>query len=140
MNYVNTFIAVAEDCPVRSSAIPRAKPDKKKSVAVIQYELLADAPYVYTQEDVLFQTHARHKGISATELEARGDALRQEFFGRPQACLRTSSLARTYGWGFHFDREGKVALCPMESSAYETFAGGEQGSPTALKAFRSSRA
>ncbi len=139
MNYVDSFIAVAEDCPVRNSVVPQAKPDKKKSVALIQYELLADAPYVYTQEDVLFQTYVRHKEIPPKELEARGDALREEFFAKPQVCLRTSPLARKYGWGFHFDRGGKVALCPMESSGYRTFANGDPGGPTALKAFRSSR-
>jgi len=140
MNYVDSFIAVAEDCPVGAAVVPQAKPDKKKSVAVIQYELLAGTPYIYTQEDVPFQTHAQHKDIPATELEARGDAPREEFFARPQACLRTSPLARAYGWGLHVDHEGKVALCPMESSAYRTFADGEQGGPTVLKAFRSGRA
>ncbi len=140
MNYVDSFIAVADDCPVRTSVVPPAKPDTKKSVAVIQYELLADAPYVYTQEDVLFRTSARHKGIPPAELEARGDALREDFFAKPQPCLRASPLFKKYGWGFHFDRGGKVALCPMESSEYTTFAAGQQGGPTVLKAFRSSRA
>ncbi len=140
MNYVDSFIAVADDCPVQSGVVPPAKPDKKMSVAAIQYELLADAPYIYTQEDVLFQTHVRHKGILTAEVETRGEALRAEFFARPQACLRASPLARRYGWGFHFDRVGKVALYPMESRGYRTFAIGGQGGPTVLKALRSNRA
>ncbi len=139
MNYIDTFIVVAEDSPVQNSVVPQVKPEKKKSVAVIQYELLADASYVYTQEDVLFQTYVRHKEIPYKELEARADDIREKFFAQPQPCLRTSPLARKYGWGFHFDREGKVALYPMESSAYRTFAHVEKGSPTILKAFWSSR-
>ncbi len=140
MNYVDSFIAIADDCPVRTGVVPPAKPDTKKSVAVIQYELLADAPYVYTQEDVLFLTHMRHTSIPPAEVEARGEALREEFFATPRACLRASPLAKKYGWGFHFDRAGKVALCSMESSAYRTFATGEHGGPTVLTALRSRRA
>ena len=139
MSYVDSFITVAEDCPVPRSVVPQAKSEKKKSIAAIQYELLADAPYVYTQEDVLFQTYVRHKGIPLTDLEARGDALREEFFSKLQPCLRTSPLARKYGWGFHFDRAGKVALYPRESTEYQSFANGERGGPKVLKAFRSRR-
>lgn len=139
MNYVDSFITVAEDCPVHKGVVPQTKSEQKRSVAVIQYELLADAPYVYTQEDVLFQTYVRHKAIPPKDLEGRREALRKEFFTKPQPCLRTSPLARKYGWGFHFDREGKVALYPMESSGYERFANGEQGGPKVMKAFRSRR-
>lgn len=140
MNYIDSFIAVADDCPVRTGVVPPAKPDAKKTIAVIQYELLAGAPYVYTQESVLFLTHVRHTGIPPAAVEARGELLREEFFATPRACLRASPLAKKYGWGFHFDRQGKVALCPMESSTYRTFAAGGQGGPTVLKAMRSRRA
>ena len=139
MNYVDSFITVAEDCPVRESVVPQAKSEKNKSVAAIQYELLADAPYVYTQEDVLFQTYIRRQGIPLNDLEARGDTLREEFFSKPQPCLRTSPLARKFGWGFHCDRAGKVALYPRESTEYQSFAHGERGGPKVLKAFRSRR-
>jgi len=140
VNYIDTFIVVAEDCPVSHSVVPESKADRKKSVAVIQYELLAEKPYELTQEDVLFQTHVLHKQVPADELKASGAPMREEFFAQPQPCLRTSPLARKYGWGFHFDSAGKVALYPVESSEYQQFSC--EASPSLgqrLKAFRSSR-
>jgi len=125
MNYIDTFICVAEDCPVGTSVVPRAATGKKKSAAVIQYELLAEHPYIYTQEDVLFETHVRGRELSPEEIKERGAAMRDDFFAKPQPCLRTSPLAKKYGWGFHFDHDGKVALCPMESSDYAALAQGE---------------
>src|SRR5437879_1450340 len=109
MNYIDTFIVVADDCLASTGIVPTAK-SEKKPIAVIQYHMLAGHPYEYTQEDVLFQTFVLHKEIPAKELQARGHALRKEFFAKPQPCLRTSPLAKKYGWGFHCDHEGKVAL------------------------------
>ena len=135
MNYVDTFILTAEDCPASTGVVPQAKTEKKP-VAVIQYEMLAGHPYEYTQEDVLFQTFVRHKGVPAAELKARGKAMREEFFAKPQACLRASPLAKTYGWGFHFDEKGKVALYPKGSAEYEKLS---KRASRVLKALRSSR-
>lgn len=131
MNYVDTFIVTAEDCPAATGVVPEAKPEKK-TVAVIQYEILAGHPYEYTQEDVLFETHARHKQIPTKERKAR----REEFFAKEQPCLRTSPLAKTYGWGFHFDEEGKVALYRKGSKEYEQLS---KKASKVLKAMRSSR-
>lgn len=39
-----------------------------------------------------------------------------QFFANSQACLRSSLLPKRYGWGLLFEQEGRVALCPMESS------------------------
>jgi hypothetical protein len=135
MNYTDTFITVAEDCPVTTSVIPGVK-SEKKPVAVIQYEMLADHPYKYTQEDVLFETFARHKGIPAEELKARAAHMREEFFSKPQPCLRTSPLAKKFGWGFHFDPKGKVALYAVHSIEYKKFS---KQAGKVLKALRSAR-
>ncbi|ALS28644.1 hypothetical protein IJ21_32530 [Paenibacillus sp. 32O-W] len=54
-NYYRTLIAVADDCPLRASKVPEGR-GGKKSIAQIQYEMLAGHPYEYTQEDVLFHT------------------------------------------------------------------------------------
>ena len=132
-NYYNTFIQVADDCPLAAGVAPVEK-GGKKTVAVIQYELLAGNPYRYTQEEVLFETYVRHKGVPSDEL---GTA-RQAFFAKPQACLRASPLPKSYGWGLHFDHEGKVALYGVESAEYRRFT--EDGTLTLLKAMRSSRA
>jgi hypothetical protein len=136
MNYIDTFITVAEDCPTEKALVPEPR-GGKKSVAVIQYEMLDGHPYEYTQEDVLFQTHAQHKGIPPAELKAKGKKLREDFFARDQPCLRTSPLARKYGWGFHFDPKGKVAMVPMESKEYKQLS---KSASKVLKALRSSRA
>lgn len=136
MNYLDTFITVADDSPTASSIVPEER-GGKKTVAVIQYEILAGHPYEYTQEEILFLTHARHKEIPAATLKANGKKLREEFFAKEQPCLRTSPLARKYGWGFHFDPQGKVALYSVESKEYKQLA---KKASKVLKAFRTSRA
>ena len=35
------------------------------------------------------------------------------------ACMRSSPLPKTYGWGLHFDAAGRVALVSLESPDYE---------------------
>ena len=133
MNYYDTFIEVAEDCPTTIASIPEAKADRK-TLAVLQYELIANHPYEYTQEDVLFESHAEHKHIPA----AARPAEREKFFSKGQACLRASALGKRYGWGIHNDANGKVALYPVESEAYARLANASD--LTHLKAMRSRRA
>lgn len=134
-NYYRTIIAVADDCPVDRSEIPVDKPGKK-TVATIHYELLAGKPYGVTQEDVLFETWFRRQDDQPTD-PAEVARLRAEFFAKPKPCLRTSPLAKRYGWGFLFDEEGRVALCPMESEEYRSIL--DRGDIRVLKAMASSR-
>jgi Family of unknown function (DUF6157) len=133
MNYYNTFIAVAEDCPVQASEIPATK-GGTKTVPVLQYEMIANHPYKYTQEDVLFEVFALRNQIE----EAQKQAEREKFFSKGQPCLRTSSLGKRYGWGIHHDAQGKVALYAVESEQYQKFM--NDTSITHVKAMRSSRA
>lgn len=139
-NYYETFIAVADDCPAAGGVVPETAEGKAPSIAAIQYALLADAPYVYSQEDVLFHTYALRAAFSPEELAARGDELRAAFFAKSQACLRASPLGKRFGWGLHFDADGKVALCPRDSDTYRAFVAGEGGGPKVVKAMRSKRA
>ena len=83
--------------------------------------------------------HARHKGITPDELAARGEALKAEFYAKPQPCMRASMLPKKYGWGIHFNAEGKLALLPMESPEYRGFADGEVAGVKLLAAMRNSR-
>jgi Family of unknown function (DUF6157) len=136
VNYVRTLIAVADDCPVTRGVVP---PDRgaQRTVASVQYAMPADRPYGQTQEDVLFGTWLERQNtpdLSAADI-AR---LREEFFSRPQACLRSSPLPKKYGWGLHFDDEGRVALCPMDSKHYRELVTGHE--VHVLKAMRSKRA
>jgi len=116
MNYINTFIAVSPDTKAKVGSVPLAR--GKRSIAQIEYELISSHPYKFTQEEVQFAVHVERTGIAPAQLKAKRSKLWSDFFSKPTACMRTSPLARSYGWGLHFDREGKVALVPMESPKY----------------------
>ncbi|MBB6670441.1 DUF6157 family protein [Cohnella nanjingensis] len=120
-NYYNTFITVSRDCPAERGMVP---PDKKngQTKPSIEFELAADHPYTYTQEQLLYEVYVRHQGIPEAE---RGSALFEAFHEKPKPCLRASMLPKKYGWGIHFNAEGKLALYPVESPEYRAFADGE---------------
>lgn len=132
-NYLGTFIEVAEDCPVSIAEVPAGR-GAAKTVAQLQYEMLAAHPYEFTSDDVLFEVWATRQGIA----DADKDAERERFFAKDQACLRASPLGKRHGWGTHHDDEGRVALVAVESQRYRQLA----GSPAIAhrKAMRSKRA
>jgi hypothetical protein len=132
-DYVSTFIAVADDCPATAAEVPPTT-GRAPSVAALQYALLVDSPYALTSDDLLFEVHARRVGIEEQDRAAR----RAEFFSRPQACLRSSPLAKRYGWGFHHDADARVALVPLGSPRYEELRA--DGAVRVVKAMRSRRA
>ena len=115
-NYQNTFIEIADDCPVRIGEVPPQKGDNK-TVATTQFELIAHHPYQYTSDDVLFQVFAEKNKISRNEQPAA----RVEFFSKGQPCLRSSPLTKRYGWGVHSNAEGKVAIYAVDSPEYKQF-------------------
>lgn len=131
-NYYNTLIQVALDCPVAAS-YPPVERSGRRTVALIQYELLLARPYEYTQAELLFEVFAQQKGIPEDERAAAWEA----FWAKPQACMRASPLPKQYGFGIHFDEAGRAALCPMESAEYQRLS---EGGVTLVKAMRSSRA
>lgn len=114
-NYVDTLIEVAADTKVQQGTQPQ--PKDKKTVARMQYELIALHPYKYTSDDIVFRVYAERNNIPKEE---QGPA-REKFFSRGQPCLRTSPLTKTYGYGIHSNSEGKVALYGMETEAYQRF-------------------
>ena len=115
-NYFNTFIAVAEDCPAEAGEVPPLR-GTKKSVANLQFELLRDHPYELTSDEVLFRIHVLRKEVPSTEM----DAAREAFFSKGQPCFRASPLTKRYGWGVHYDAEGRMALVGMDAPAYADF-------------------
>lgn len=137
-NYYNTFITIAEDCPVEQGKVP---PDKKsgKTKAGIEFELAFNQPYAYTQEELMYEVHIRHNEFPEEQLAAVGEQIREEFFSKPKACMRASMLSKKFGWGIHFNAEGKLALVPMESAAYREFVEGKREEVKLLRAMRSSR-
>jgi hypothetical protein len=52
VNYLATFIAVADDCPAAVGTKPPLT--SKPTTARVQYEMLLSAPYRHTSEDVIF--------------------------------------------------------------------------------------
>ena len=116
-NYTNTFIEVAEDCPVQSAEIPPIKGDNK-TIANLQYEMVFNNPYKYTSDDVLFHCYTMRNSIPASEMEKS----RQTFFSKGQACMRASALPKRYGFGVHHNEESKMAILPLESEEYKKLA------------------
>lgn len=138
LNYFKTLIAVADDCPVAASEVPA--PRGGPTVASLQYRMLAEHPRTYTQEDVLFQTWLDRQELPRKPAAAELRRLREEFFAKPQACLRASPLPKKYGWGLLFDDEGRITLTPMESLEYQRIADGKVAGVRVVKAMRSKRA
>jgi Family of unknown function (DUF6157) len=133
MNYHDTLIEVADDCPVAEAQVPLAR-GAKRTKAVVEYELLSKHPYTYTEEDIAFQVYAvLHdipKAIWPTE--------RRKFLSKGHPHLRVSPLAKRYGWGIHNNAEGKIALIAVESPEYKRLMNDPR--TTKIRAFRSSRA
>ncbi len=130
-NYTTTFIEVAEDCKATNGVLPPEKQDK--TIARMQYEMVHDHPYLYTSDDVVFAVYAIRNGIEDAEQGYK----RTEFFSKGQPCLRSSPLAKTYGWGIHYDNESKIALYALGSDDYSRL----KNDPALkhLKAMKSSR-
>jgi hypothetical protein len=57
MNYYDTLIEVADDCPATEGQVPQAR-GGKKTKALVGYELLVERPYTYTEEDIAFEVYA----------------------------------------------------------------------------------
>jgi len=136
-NYQDTFITVAEDSTAAGPATPPER--TPASVAELTYRMIAENPYRYTSDDVIFTVWAERRGIAE---EDRG-AARAEFFAKGQPCLRSSDLGKRYGWGVHSDAEGRVALVGLGTDEYRALESGvaPTGSTVTVKrAMRSSRA
>lgn len=137
LDYFDTLIAIAPDCPV-DHAVPPAPRGGKPTVAVVQYDLLTADPGRLTQPDILFRSWLARQDRQAVS-PAEEEELRTAFFAKPQACLRSSPLPKKYGWGLLFDHEGRITLCPMESEAYARIIAGKEPALTIRPALRSSR-
>ncbi|MDG3581976.1 DUF6157 family protein [Galbibacter pacificus] len=132
-NSKNTFIAVADDCPLEMAEVPPRR-EGKKSVANYQFDVLYDHPYEYTSDDVLFFVYATRNAIPKDKWEKE----RLKFFSKGQPCFRASPLTKRYGWGIHSDNNGKIAIYGIGTKEYANFI--EDASVTKTKAMRSKKA
>lgn len=136
-NPVDQFIEIAPDSPTQQSIVPQMR-NGKPTIATIEYELLSSKPYAYMLAELKFATHVKHKQIPPAELKAHGKQLREEFFSKPYACMRTSLLTKQYGWGAHYDEKGGIAIYPVEGKEYQRFV--KDRSIRKLTAMRSKKA
>jgi hypothetical protein len=133
MNYYDTLIEVADDCAATKGQVPQPR-GGRKTKAVVEYELLVERPYTYTEEDIAFEVYAGLHDIP----KASRPKERQKFLSKGHPHLRVSALAKRYGWGIHNDAEGKVALIAVKSPDYKRLL--KDPDTTKVKAFRSTRA
>ncbi|MBC7550193.1 MAG: hypothetical protein H7269_04720 [Cellulomonas sp.] len=101
-NYVETFIAVADDCAAMAGTVPPSRTEP--SVAELTHAVIAANPYRYTSDDVIFTVWADRRGLDPQDRPAA----RAQFFAKGQPCLRSSDLGKRYGWGVHSDSDGRV--------------------------------
>lgn len=119
-SYFNTFIRVADDCPVSQSEIPAPKNDNIPAHA-IQYDLLMRHPYTFDHKNLIWEVCVAAKGLCEEVLEKDGDKIKEELFSKGQPCLRASAPTKRYGFGAHYNSEGKIALYTVESEKYKAF-------------------
>ena len=110
-NYFNTFIEIADDCPILRGEIPPEKAETK-TVANIQFEMVSKNPYKFSSDDVLFQVFADKNDLTKSEYKE----VREQFFAKGQPCFRASPLTKRYGWGVHYDKDGKMAIYGADSA------------------------
>jgi hypothetical protein len=132
MNYYNALIEVAEGCAATIAKVPQTK-DGKKTKPVLEYEMIAEHPYQYTEEDIAFETYATMHDVPKADWPQE----RRQFLSQDQACLRVSALGKRYGWGIYNNAEGKTALVAVESAEYKKLV--NDPNTAKLKAFRSKR-
>jgi len=128
-NYKNTFIEVSPDCPV----LEGTPPFRQGTIAQLQFQRIAEAPYRYDSDELIFGVFTERNHVSTSEV----DAARTEFFSKGQPCLRTSPLVKTYGWGVHHDQEGRVAIFGSETDQYAALK--DDSSVVKIKGMRSRR-
>lgn len=121
MSYKNTFVKISEDCPVVVAEIPQKK-NGKKPAHVIQFELLTENPYRFAHEELIWEVYVHHKEIPNEILESQeGAEIKEQLFSKGHPCMRASALVKRYGFGAHYNEQGKIAIFPAGSEEYEQF-------------------
>lgn len=69
-NYFDTFISVAEDCPVTTAEVPPTK--NPQTAAEIQYKMIKDHPYRYTSDDVIYTSNGERRGVNRKDFSQKG--------------------------------------------------------------------
>ncbi|WP_286185184.1 DUF6157 family protein [Bacillus sp. SD075] len=88
MSYKNTLITISEDSKVTSAKVPVIR-NGKPTIAYIEYDLMNNNPYKFTQDDVQFKTYLIKNQIE----EENADELREQFFFKIQGLLQSFSFS-----------------------------------------------
>lgn len=108
-NYFNTLIKVSPDSKATIAVVPEYS--EKPTLARRIYEQVYESPYRYTSDEVLIKVMAEQRELSYEDAA-------NLFYSKGQACLRSSLLVKKYGWGIHFDCDGKMALAAIGQPEY----------------------
>lgn len=138
MSYTNTFIIVSADCPVTTSKVPVSS-RAKKTAYEIEFDLLSSNPYRYNEQELIYEVHIRHKDLDTSYVSSHAEEIWQDLFKKPHPCLRASQLPKKFGWGIHYNEEGRIALYGMETDEYSDFTATGEGKPAIVPAMRSRR-
>ncbi|MEM7347729.1 MAG: DUF6157 family protein, partial [Chloroflexota bacterium] len=98
MPYTNTFITVAEDCPLTENSEIPVSNRAKKPMHIIQYELLTENPYKYSHQALIFEVYLEKEGIEIASEDERQE-IWDQLFAKEHPCLRASALTKRYGFG-----------------------------------------
>lgn len=132
MSYKNTLITISEDSKVSSAKVPVIR-NEKPTIAYIEYNLINNNPYKFTQEDVQFKTY-----LIKNQMEAENaNGTSRTVLSKSKACFRASPLVKNYGWGIHYNNQGKIAIYDVNSEMYNQLL--KQDDITKLKGMRSKR-
>jgi Family of unknown function (DUF6157) len=114
IGYENAFITLARDCPVAAGFVPR----KAMSIAGLEHALLIGDPYKHNASDLILAVHRRHKHVGDAEV----DEFKAFLFAKSHVCMRLSMLPKRWGWGVHYNEQGRMALYGAETEEYQQFA------------------
>jgi hypothetical protein len=118
--YKNTFVTISADSPVQTSIIPQLK-NGKKTIHLLEYELLTANPYCYNHEGLIYQLYLLKKGLNGSLSPYEEEVLKTKLFSKGHPCLRASTLIKKHGFGAHYNGDGNIALYAIESIEYIAF-------------------
>ncbi len=132
MSYTNSFIVKSDDCPAEIGEQPGVWKDKRTK-AQIEYDLLIKAPYTLDHDDLNYAVYVAQCADKDASPEGR-----EEYLSKGRPCMRASALVKRYGWGAHYDANGKIAIYPAGSPEYDRLSAAPD--TKILKGMRSTRA
>ena len=132
MAYTNTLILISDDCPTATALDPSRNRDTRTR-AEIEFDLLQAQPHHFDHKAFTHRVHVEYKGQSGDTPLAF-----DEFHAKGQPCMRASALVKRFGWGAHYDGEGRISLVAADGPDYARLAASDD--IKTLKGMRNKRA